>query len=172
VLLNWANGNSHFTLMPGITVPTGKYDVNDALNTGRDYWSFDLAGTYTWFDPKTGIDFSLTPGLMFNATNPATGYRTGDEFHVDWVLGKVLSERFGVGFAGYYYQQLESDSGPLIGPFTASSIQANGVGIGPAVLFNFKVAGKPVTIIGKALFDVEDRQGLTAISTCFRRRSS
>jgi len=37
LILNWENGNHHFSFAPGVTVPTGSYSVNRLLNTGRNY---------------------------------------------------------------------------------------------------------------------------------------
>jgi hypothetical protein len=90
LILNWENGNHHFSFAPGVTVPTGSYSVNRLLNTGRNYWSVDIPGTYTWFDPQIGADISLTTGFMVNRTNPATNYHTGDEFHIDWLAGQFF----------------------------------------------------------------------------------
>ena len=59
------------------------------LNLGRNYYSLDIPVTYTYFNPKSGIDISLTAGLMVNWRNPDTDYRTGNEFHVDWLVGNV-----------------------------------------------------------------------------------
>jgi hypothetical protein len=61
VQLNWTSGNQHFTFSPGIVTPTGKCDPDNLLNVGRNYWSFDVSGSYTWFDPKKGTDISFTP---------------------------------------------------------------------------------------------------------------
>jgi hypothetical protein len=40
------------------------------LNLGRNYYSLDIPVTYTYFNPKSGIDISLTAGLMVNWRNP------------------------------------------------------------------------------------------------------
>ena len=42
------------------------------LNLGRNYYSLDIPVTYTYFNPKSGIDISLTAGLMVNWRNPDT----------------------------------------------------------------------------------------------------
>lgn len=47
------------------------------LNLGCNYYSLDIPVTYTYFNPKSGIDISLTAGLMVNWRNPDTDYRTG-----------------------------------------------------------------------------------------------
>ena len=157
VILNWVIGNHHFQLSPGFTAPTGKYSVNDLLNTGRNYWSFDTSGTYTWFGPKVGTDISVTTGILANTTNPATQYHTGAEFHLDWLTGQFFSEHFGAGVTGYYYQQIQSDSGHVIGPIQANNFSGEGGAIGPAFVVNFPLFQKPITVIGKALFDFANK---------------
>ena len=61
----------------GLIVPTGKHEADRLLNLGRNYYSLDIPVTYTYFNPKSGIDISLTAGLMVNWRNPDTDYRTG-----------------------------------------------------------------------------------------------
>ena len=155
VLLNWSHGRHNITFAPAIVVPTGKYDPERLLNTGRNYWSLDLAGAYSWFHPERGHELSLSAGVLFNAENPDTDYRTGTELHLDWLVGQYLSERFAVAATGYWYQQIEGDDGTVTGPIRPSDFKGSGWGLGPAILYNLKVADTSVSIIGKALFDVD-----------------
>jgi len=115
IQLNWVVGDHHITFAPGFTAPTGKYDVDSLLHVGRNYWTADIAGSYTWFDPKIGTDISITTGVLFNTANPATNYRTGDEFHFDGTVSQFLSQTFAVGITGYYDQQLNGDFGTVVG---------------------------------------------------------
>jgi len=59
-----------------------------------------------------------------NTENPDTDYRTGTEFHLDFMLNQFLAESFGIGFHGYYYDQLTGDSGSgaILGDFKADSV--------------------------------------------------
>lgn len=158
LMLNWVNDNHHFTFAPGIVASTGKYDADDLINLGRNYWAFDLAGAYTFLNPQTGFEFSATAGLLFNAENPDTDYRTGTEFHLDWLVGQYFSESFGAGLAGYYYRQLSDDEGDLAAGLTTDDFdgfRGFGTGVGPALVFNAQVGDRTVSIISKALFDVE-----------------
>ena len=148
-------GNYNLSLQPGVTVPSGGYRTDRALNLGRNYWSFDMAGSFTWFDPTRGMDISVTPGVMFNTTNQATNYHTGTEFHLDWSVGQFLSKSFGVAVVGYVYTQLESDDGTLIGPLRARDFRGSGIGVGPSAVANLQIGQTKFSLIGKALFDVE-----------------
>ena len=50
-------------------------------------------------------------GLTYNFTNPATHYRSGVDFHLDWGASHQLSEPVSAGIVGYVYQQIGCDSG-------------------------------------------------------------
>jgi hypothetical protein len=93
---------------------------------------------------------------MFNAVNPATGYRTGTEFHLDWIVDQFLSETFSVGITGYYMKQIGHDSGTVFGPIDVTNFQGEGAGIGPAMLFSIPTSGTPVNVIAKAPFDFDN----------------
>jgi hypothetical protein len=148
--LNWNAGNFHFKLSETIVAPTGAYDVNAAVNLGRNYWSFDTAGAVTWFNPGSGTEVSVAPGIMFNTENDATNYKTGTEFHVDFVINQFLSETFAIGVRGYYYKQVSGDSGSgaVLGSFKSDSF-----GIGPGFFWTPKSAGGKLVVQGKWMHD-------------------
>ena len=105
IQLSWNSGLWSFKLWESIVAPTGGYDSSgsDLANRGRNYWSFDTVGAVTWFNPESGTEMSIAPGVMFNTENSATNYKTGTEFHVDFVANQFVSESLAVGLRGYYY---------------------------------------------------------------------
>jgi hypothetical protein len=153
MLLNWKLGNHNLTFAPGINIPVGKYNVDNLLNTGRNYYALDIAGSWTWLHPTRGHELSMTAGVLFNERNSDTNYRTGNEFHLDALLGQYFSESFGVGLVGYYYEQISDDDGTIIGWIDGANFQSEGAGFGPAVLYSFKAGERSINLIGKALFD-------------------
>jgi hypothetical protein len=153
--LNWAWGDHHLTLLPvGVRAPTGGYQTDRLLNTGRNYWAFDSSFSYTWLDSKRGHEVSFTAGIFNNTRNPATDYRTGSEFHLDWLVGQHFSKRFAVGATGYWYYQVTNDQGPLPAPLKAENFDAAGAGVGAAMLFTPNIFGKDVNFIAKWVHDV------------------
>ena len=152
IQLNWQANNFYFKLGESVIVPTGAYDKNDLVNLGRNYWSFDTVGALTWLDPKLGTEVSIAPGIMFNTKNNDTDYKTGDEFHVDFVVNQFLMETFAVGLRGYYYKQITGDSGngARLGDFKSESL-----GIGPGFAWMPSFAKGDFTLLGKWVRDVQ-----------------
>lgn len=81
---------------------------------------------------ETGLEFSLAAGYMINTKNDDTEYDSGDEFHLDVMVNQFMSETFALGLHGYYYKQVEGDSGSgaLLGDFKGKSY-----GLGPSLLW-------------------------------------
>lgn len=149
--MNWSVGNFHFKLAESIIAPTGGYDVDKNVNLGRNYWSFDTAGAFTWMNTDTGTEVSFAPGIMVNTKNNETDYRTGTEFHLDFVANQFLAPTFAIGIRGYYYDQLSGDSGSgaRLGDFKSESL-----GIGPGFVWTPAFAGGKLAIAGKWIHDV------------------
>jgi hypothetical protein len=170
VSLNWANGPHNTAFAFNVVVPTGKYDAGKAINPGRNYWAMDPTVSYTYLD-NAGWDISATAGVIFNATNPDTDYRTGNEFHLDWLAGRHLSETFGVGLTGYWYQQFTSDNG-AIPPGADEGFKGSGIGVGIAATQTVRLGATDVTFIGKWIHDLETENRMEGdvamLSTAFK----
>ncbi|MDF2232714.1 transporter [Albimonas sp. CAU 1670] len=152
IQLNWTHGPFFFEASETIIAPTGGYERGRAINLGRNYWSFDTNVAATWFDPEGGREISIAPGLMVNTENPSTDYRTGTEFHMDVTATQFLSQSFAVGLRGYWYQQIEGDSGAgaRLGDFRSSS-----VGLGLGFMWTPAAAEGRLTVLGKWMHDLD-----------------
>lgn len=119
----WSRGKFSLNLYELIFAPTGQYDVNQTVNIGRNYWSFDTVAALTWFNPESGTEISFAPGIMFNTENPDTDYKTGTEFHAELIINQAVSDSFSVGVHAYVYDQIEGDSGAgaIFGDFESRS---------------------------------------------------
>ena len=150
--LNWNVGKFHFKLAEAIIAPTGAYDLDAAVNLGRNYWSFDTVGAVTWFNAGSGTEVSVAPGIMVNTENDKTDYKTGSEFHLDFTINQFFSETFAVGLKGYYYEQVSGDSGSgaILGNFKSESI-----GLGPGFFWTPKFASGRLVVQGKWLHDFD-----------------
>jgi hypothetical protein len=86
VMLGWNRGNLHYTATMGIFAPTGDWAKGQLVPTGKNFWTIEpLVGT-TYLNPKSGWEFSALTGIDFNTTNPGTDYKSGDDFHVDFLV--------------------------------------------------------------------------------------
>lgn len=153
--LVWGAGPHYTKLSLGIVIPAGSYDSAELVNAGRHYWSFDPSVTYTFLN-DSGWDLSATLGYMINLENSIRGpnYQTGDELHLDALLGKHFGEHFALGIAGYYYDQMTDDEGPIASPPLEPGYPSQGWGFGPA----FSFGNRNFSIVGKWLYDGADSE--------------
>lgn len=155
-VLFWNHNNFHFTFTESIIAPTGSYNSADLVNTGLNYWTFDTNVAVTYLNLETGQDYSINIGHTYNTENSDTDYQTGQELHIDYMINQFLSETWAIGIHGFYLKQLTGDSGDgaLLGDFKGEA-----AGIGPAILWNTKIAGKEISFIAKWLheFHAENR---------------
>ena len=137
-------------------VPIGYWEVGNLDNIGFNRWGFDTTAAVTWLDPTIGLELSMASGFTFNLENPDTDYKTGTEFHLEFAAVKNLSKEFGIGLNGYFYQQVEGDSGAgaQLGSFKGRTLA-----LGPVVDWNFAVGRIPVSTSFKYMreFDVENQ---------------
>jgi hypothetical protein len=155
--LYWGKGDFHYKLVESVFVPTGGYAAGNLASVGRNYWSFDTSLAITWLNAKTGTEISVTPGIMFNTTNSATNYKSGNEFHVDFAANQFFTPNFAVGLHGYYYRQVSGDSGrgAVLGSFAGESS-----GIGPALLWTPKAGKGKLSVIAKWIHDLSQKNRL------------
>jgi hypothetical protein len=110
-MLGWEAGNFHWQTGLLVNVPIGDYQEGEISNIAFHHWGADASASMTWLDPTIGLDLSASVGMTFNAENPSTDYRTGNEFHFEWAAVQHFNEQFDAGLVGYYYQQVTGDSG-------------------------------------------------------------
>ncbi len=148
----WNDGNWHFNLYELVVTPTGEYDVDNDINFGRNYWSFDTVFAMTNLNMENGREFSLVAGYMINGKNDDTDYDTGNELHIDAMFNQFFSETFALGLHGYYYEQLGGDSGSsaILGDFKGDSY-----GIGPSFLWIPAAGGGTFSVSGTWLHDLD-----------------
>jgi hypothetical protein len=156
LILYWNSGNVHASFTHLIVSPTGDYDTDNAINDGLNYWSFDSNLALTYFNGKTGQDYAINMGHIYNTENHDTDYQTGQELHFDVVLNQFFSETFAIGIQGFFLKQITGDSGrgALLGDFKAEA-----AGVGPALLWTTKIGDQDVSFIAKWLheFHAENR---------------
>jgi hypothetical protein len=156
MMMGWHHGNWHFKTHTLVNVPVGFWERGNLANIGFNRWGIDNAAAFTWLDPKIGLELSAMAGFTYNFENPATDYKTGTEFHLEYAAVQNFSKHFALGVNGYYYDQVTGDSGSGAG---LGSFKGRVVAIGPVMNLNFQVAKIPVSANLKYFreFDVENR---------------
>jgi hypothetical protein len=136
-IVSWKalNDELKYDIRTGIYAPTGSYDVGRLANCGKNYWTFEPGASASWLSKKFGTEISLFTGFDFNTENPDTHYQTGTQYHLDLSVVQHLplwGGFAGVGANGFYYQQIEGDSGSgaNLGNFEGQTI-----GVGPAISY-------------------------------------
>ncbi|MDC0302695.1 transporter [bacterium] len=154
--LYWNCGNWNHNLSEIITVPLGTYDVDDDLNGGLNYWSFETAFSTTYLNADSGFEFSAVLGYLYNTENTDTNYQTGQEIHLEVMVNQYLSETIAIGLHGFYYRQISGDSGrgALLG-----SLKGEASGIGPAFMWSTQFGGLDTVVTARWMheFDVDQR---------------
>jgi hypothetical protein len=156
MMLGWQHGNWHFKTQTLVNVPIGFWERRNLANIGFNRWAIDNAAAFTWLDPKIGLEVSAIAGFTYNWENPATDYKTGTEFHVEYAAVQNFSKCFALGINGYFYDQVTGDSGPGA---SLGSFKGRVAAIGPVMNLNFQVGKIPVAANLKYFreFDVENR---------------
>ena len=109
--LRWNHGvHNYMTYITG-DIPVGAYDPTRLANLGIGHGAVDAGFGYTYFDPKTGNEFSAVLGFTYNLENQQTDYKNGVDMHLDWGASKFLTKQLQVGLVGYFYEQISPDSG-------------------------------------------------------------
>lgn len=154
-LLGWESGNLHWQVGTVVNVPVGDYQKGEISNIAFHHWGADVYAGATWLDPTTGLDLSGVVGMTFNAENPSTDYRTGNEFHFEWAAVQHFSPTFDAGLVGYYYKQVSGDSGEG----AARPFKGEVAAIGATIGWNTKIGEVPISTRIKYFheFGVENR---------------
>ena len=152
-ILSWHGKNWHAVTGVDIYMPTGNYDRFHLANPGRNYWTFEpiIAGTYIC---PGGYELSAKFMYDFNTKNTDTDYLSGQEFHVDYAIGKKIGD-FNLGAAGYVYQQVTNDEQFGTKVAADNGFKGRVVAVGPAVKYDYK----NMSLSAKYLFEtaVENR---------------
>jgi hypothetical protein len=130
--LQWNAGVNNYMVYITGDVPVGAYDPARLSNTGIGHGAVDGGAGYTYFDQKTGGEFSGVLGFTYNMINQSTQYQNGVDMHFDWAASQFLTKQFQAGLVGYIYDEVGCDSGAgdRLGCF-----QSRVLGVGPQLGF-------------------------------------
>jgi hypothetical protein len=126
----------HVTVGLDVSLPTGKYSSTDPTDSiGANYYSFEPIVAFTYLSPG---GFEVSAKLMYNikTRNDDTDYESGDEFHMDYLIGQHFGP-WAVGIGGYYLKQTTDDTlnGQKVGP---DGNRGQVFAFGPAVKYDYQ----------------------------------
>jgi hypothetical protein len=107
IILGWHAESLHWAVGADVNLPIGPYDKDDLANIGRNHVNIEPVFAISYYAPN-GPELSAKFMYDFNFENPATNYRSGQEFHFDYYAGWSLG-RWSLGLNGYFYQQVTDD---------------------------------------------------------------
>ncbi|MBN9601681.1 MAG: transporter [Afipia felis] len=139
VTLKWNQGVHNFMVYGTGDLPVGDYDPNRLANLGIGHGAIDFGGGYTYFDPKSGNEFSWVAGLTYNFKNTDTQYQNGTDFHIDWGASHFFDNKLQLGIVGCYLQQISDDFGA---PASLGGFRSRVAGIGPQIGYSFAISDK------------------------------
>lgn len=128
--LRWNQGVHSYVVYMSGDIPVGEYDADRLANFGIGHAAIDGGAGYTYFNTKSGYEFSVLAGVTYNYENDDTHYQNGIDGHIDWGWSRFLSAELQVGVAGYIYHQLSGDSGSGA---TLGDFKSKVLGVGPQI---------------------------------------
>jgi hypothetical protein len=141
----------------GLYAPTGRYEVGRLANTGKNFWTIEPTIGFMYFGQKNGREASLFFGGDYNFENEDTDYRTGVQLHVDGTLAQhfpLWGGLAGVGINGYWYEQVQGDSGDGA---TLGDFKGRTAGLGPVLSYASKINDVDVIAELKWLHEMETK---------------
>jgi hypothetical protein len=155
--IKWNFKTFHMLAACDIYMPTGAYDKNDLVNIGLNYWSINPIYAFTYIgdkdSPIPGFEVSAKLDYLFNTTNNATGYTSGQQFGVNYLVAQHFG-KWGFGVNGQWMYQTTDDSyRNQTADFNGN--RTNWFSIGPAVQYQ---VGKAF-LTAKYIADVSNKNG-------------
>jgi hypothetical protein len=150
-ILSWHTKNWHWAVGLDVNLPTGAYKEGEPRKSiGTNYWSVEPIFTFSYMG-DTGWEVSAKFMYNFKTTNddfrpaldaPKMDYESGDDFHMDYLVGKRFGP-WGVGLSGYYLKQTTNDKldgqtiSSALGPWSDGR-KGEVFAIGPTVTYTTK----------------------------------
>jgi hypothetical protein len=134
-ILGWHSKNLHVATGIDVVIPVGTYDKDRLANAGRNYWTIEPIVAAT-FLTDSGFEISAKVMYDFNTKNTDTGYRSGQEFHMDYAIGYHLKQ-WTLGLSGYLYSQTTGDElhGQKVG---TDGFKGRVISLGPTAKYDHK----------------------------------
>jgi hypothetical protein len=110
----WSSHLKQFDLAlgAGAWAPTGDFSMTNPTRAGSGYWTEMLTAGVTWYpDQAKRWAVSALNRYEFNQEQRDTHITPGQAYTLEWGVSYGVTKTIDVGAAGYYQQQVISDSG-------------------------------------------------------------
>lgn len=135
LIISWHHSKEWHTVVGlDINLPTGEYDKNDPRKSiGANYYSFEPVFGVSYLG---GNGWEASAKFMYNikTENKDTDYKSGNEFHMDYLVGRNFG-KWGLGVNGYYLKQVTDDKDRLNLGRAPNGYRGQVFAIGPSVKY-------------------------------------
>jgi len=135
LVLGWHSTTFHQVAGVEFYLKTGSYDVDRAVNTGRNYYQVAPFYAFTW-QPARELELSAKFRYAVNSKNNATNYKSGQEATLEFGGGYRVAPNWVIGASGYLYRQTTDDvqnGAAVSGHGNRGRVNA----LGPSITYNF-----------------------------------
>jgi hypothetical protein len=168
VVLGWHFDRVDIGAAAGVWMPTGDFDPNSPVNAGKGFYTgmFTLGST-VYFDEEKIWHLSALGRYETNSQKQGIDIRPGDDFHIEWGLGKNLTPALTVGMTAYTHWQVTSDKGSAV--TYDASVHDRFFSAGPEVLYFHEPAKMFFSARYQTEFGSVDRlQGHNLVVSCVK----
>jgi hypothetical protein len=141
--LGWQHGEFSHTIYVQAVAPTGRWERGFSPIIGLHRPGVDTGWAVTWTDKATKVQVNGAAGFTFNFENTETDYKTGNEFHFEWAIGRECAPGLVLGLVGYDYRQLTGDSGAGA---TLGSFKGNVDAVGAGLSYTTLIGQTPLVL--------------------------
>ena len=91
------------------SLPGPEYNKSDLLHVGQHNLATALSGAISYLPGHAQTEISSKFEYIRNFTDPATFYRSGDEFIWEYAAMRNVAGKLALGLNGYFYRQVTDD---------------------------------------------------------------
>lgn len=155
-LFGWHKDRWDVGAAAGFWAPTGDFDVGNPANAGKDFWTgmFTLGATRFLGDEKQW-SVSALGRWETNTKRNKIAIRPGDDFHIEWGIGRNINKVWDVGVSGYMHWQVSDDAGADV--TYDGTIHDRFYSIGPEVQYFYQPANLFFQLRYQFEIDARDR---------------
>lgn len=134
--------------------PTG--DSDNLADPGKDQWThmISFGGTYFLGEDRSW-NISALGRYEIHSEKDHSQVRAGNDFHIEWGVGKDINDKFGIGIAGYCNWQVTDDKGSDV--TWKRGVHDRVYAIGPEITYVHKPWGCNISLRHHEEFGAVDR---------------